>query len=315
MQTTNLKSRQVFDDSARIDRIPHWFKGVHLNYAENILFTADPKAPHSLGTQGKEENKVAIIEAREWAKPKTVTWGELRIYVGRLSAALRSAGVRKGNVVAAVVSNSFDALCIFLSTTALGGIFTSASPDMGSQGILDRLLQVSPKLLFFDDSAGYNGKTLDLRPKLSEIAPKLQGHDWFHGVVTIPRYHTPADVSGLHGVEQFHEFVQRANSTELCFERVDFGHPFLIVYSSGTTGAPKCIAHSTGGVILAAYREGSLHRNLGPESIMMQFTTTAWIMYLISINSLLLGSTCVLYDGNPFFPAKDSFIRLASELR
>lgn len=225
-----------------MDNVPHWFRGVRLNFAENILFSrATASATTSRGTTGKEDSKVAATEVREGCvEIRDYTWGELRRKVGRLASAMRVQGVVKGDRVAVVSSNSVDTLAVFLAITALGGLFSSSSTDMGSKGVLDRLTQIRPKWLFMDDAALYNGARVDLREKMEEIVRGMHGVEEFRGVVSMPRWEKPLDVAKVSRCYTLEKYLAKATTEELQFERVDFSDPFLIVYSSGTTGQPKC---------------------------------------------------------------------------
>ncbi|PYH49320.1 acetoacetyl-CoA synthase [Aspergillus saccharolyticus JOP 1030-1] len=305
----------VVDESARIDTIPHWFQGIQLNYAENILFSGYGSVA---STVGKEDDKVAVTEVREGGHKEAshITWGKLRRRTGRLVQAMKAHGVRKGDRIAACASNSLDTLLVFLATTALGGIFSSSSTDMGVKGILDRLRQIKPRWLFMDDQAFYNGKALDLRPKMREIVEGMQGIPEFSGIVAQPRFVShPADVSSLARTLPLAVWEGLAIGDTLVFEQVEFRDPFLIVYSSGTTGQPKCIMHSVGGVLLNAYKELVLHHEMDAESVGLQYTTTGWIMYISMINTLLFGGRTILYDGSPFLPEVATLIRLVEQER
>ncbi|KAF2841360.1 acetoacetyl-CoA synthase [Patellaria atrata CBS 101060] len=307
---------QVVDPNARMDSIPHWFRGVRLNFAENILYSqSSPSDPSTRSTAGKEDSKIVLTAVREGGEfLRQVTWGELRRRVGILANALKARGVRKGDRVAIVASNSVDTLCVFMATTALGGLFTSSSTDMGTKGVLDRLLQIRPKFVFVDDWAVYNGKTTDLRKKVAGIARGLKDVEEFQGMVVQPRFDKAADIAMVPRAETLEKFVEAAGGkNKIPFERVEFRDPFLVVYSSGTTGTPKCIVHSTGGVLLSSKKEGILHKDLGPDTVAMQFTTTGWIMYMASIVTLLHGARVVMYDGSPFYPDLKFFISLAAQ--
>lgn len=294
-----------------MDSIPDWFKGTRLNFAENLLFC-------SQGQIGKESNKITVTEVREGEAHNALhlSWNELRSKVGRLAQAMRASGVVKGDRIAACASNSIDTLVVFLTTTALGGIFTSSSPDIGVKGLLDRLLQVKPRLLFMDDWSVYNGKSIDLRQKLGEVASAMLDVKEFQGIVSQPRFPSrPANINFIPKTQTLATFLAKAHTDHLEFERIDFRDPALIAFSSGTTGRPKCIVHSTGGLLINAHKEGGLHQEHGPESVVLQYTTTGWIMYLPSVQNLLFGSRVVLYDGSPFTPGMASLIRLAEQER
>lgn len=221
-----------------MDSVPSWFSGVKLNFAENILYTADSRNPSIRTLAGKESEKVALTEVREGCTEiKHYTWKQLRSKVGLLAQAMKAHGVAKGDRVAVVASNSTDTLTVFLAVTTLGGIFSSSSTDMGSQGVLQRLTQIEPKWIFVDDWAVYNGKTIDLKPKMQEIVEgmrKSKAKD-FQGVVSMPRFQEkPANVGDVAQTMSLAAFLSRAGgNSELPFEKVDFKDPFLIVYSSG----------------------------------------------------------------------------------
>jgi len=306
----------VFEQDVRMDAVPKWFQGIKLNFAENILFRGDDNG-RPCTSPGKEDDKIACVEVREgsFLEPMHhVSWKELRQRVGQLSQAMKAHGVRKGDRIALVASNSLDTAVVFLATTALGAIFSSSSTDMGTKGILERLLQIEPKLLFMDDWALYNGKRTDLRPKMKEVVEGMRGVAAFEGIVSQVRFsEEPADISAVPKCQSWANFIGKAKSSNLIFEPLDFQDPMIIVYSSGTTGQPKCIVHGAGGVVLSGYKEANLHRCVNHTSTQLQFTTTGWIMYMSSIQLLLTGAKIILYDGSPFVPTIEDFIRLLGQ--
>ncbi|USP72801.1 Acetoacetyl-CoA synthetase [Curvularia clavata] len=309
---------QVVDTSIPMEENPHWFRGTYLNFAENILFTASATNSSLRTTLHKADDKIALTEIREGnTEVAHLTWGELRRRVGLFSNALRAKGVKKGDRVAAIASTSFDTFAVFMATVSLGALFSSSSTDMGTNGILERLVQIKPKYVFADDWAVYNGKLMDLRPKISQLIAGMRDVPEFEGVVIQPRFPgRPAGVEGLASTQTLETFLQSAQgNTELVFERVAFRDPFLIVYSSGTTGVPKCIVHSTGGVLVNVCKESILHKEMTPESVVLQYTTTGWIMYLVSIQILLFGCRSILYDGSPFQPSPQAFLSILQSQR
>jgi acetoacetyl-CoA synthetase len=310
------KYDRVVDTSVPMDAIPQWFQGTKLNFAENILYSASPSDPCARSTQHKEDSKIALTEIREGnTEVRHLSFGDLRHRVGLLVNAFRAKGLKKGDRVAVVASTSFDTFICFMAITSIGGLFSSSSTDMGTKGILERLLQIKPAYVFVDDWAIYNGTTIDMRPKIKEIVEGMQGVSDFKGVVTQPRFPgKPATLTGLSRTVTLEDFLNAANGRDqLIFERVAFRDPFLIVYSSGTTGVPKCIVHSVGGVLISVTKEGYLHREMSPESVIMQYTTTGWIMYLVSVQCCLFGSRSVLYDGSPFQPDPHTFLSILQE--
>ena len=299
----------------------NWFPTIRLNYAENILYLGDP-ATGQRSTLHKEDDRLALTEVREGCRKEEIryfTWKDLRDQTRRVAAALKVSGVRKGDRIAVVASNSVDTLVAFLAATSLGGLFSSSSTDMGVKGILDRLLQVRPKWVFMDDVSVYNGKQTDLRTKMRDVVNGMEGVQEFQGIVSQPRFPgEPLDVSSIPKATILEEFLERGASSstgELTFEALQFSDPFLIVYSSGTTGAPKCIVHSVGGYILSTQKESRLHRSLDETSKKLQFTTTGWIMYLANLQALMMGGSAVLYDGSPFLPDLTTFMKLIGEQR
>ncbi|EGC46976.1 acetoacetyl-CoA synthase [Histoplasma capsulatum var. duboisii H88] len=260
----------VVDETARMDSIPEWFAGTYMNFAENILFTSSGSS--GVSTAGKEDSKAAVTEVREGGAEGTrnITFGELRRRVGKLSQAMKAAGVKKGDRVAVVASNSIDTLVVFLALTALGGLFSSSSTDMGAKGILDRLLQIKPQWLFMDDWT------------MNAIVRGMEGVEEFQGIVSQPRFQDrPADVNMVPRAQTLATFLAKAKGDKLEFPK-------------RTTGTPKCIVHSVGGIVLSGLKEG-------------------WIMYLSALQPLMHGCRIVLYDGSPFLPGVTSFIKLAGE--
>ena len=305
----------VTDENARIDTIPAWFKGVKLNFAENILYVGDEYG-RPTKSPGKEDSKIACTEVREgsFASIRQITWKELRERVGRLSNAMKAHGIQKGDRVALVASNCLDTLTIFLAVTALGGLFSSSSTDMGTKGILERLTQIEPKFVFMEDWAVYNQKQIDLRPKMKEISEGMRHINNFRGIISQARLlKKPADISSVPNCQTMDTFISKAKSSSLVFKKLDFCDPMIIVYSSGTTGQPKCIVHSVGGVVLNGHKESTLHRRVQHTSTQLQYTTTGWMMYMSSVQLLLMGARLVMYDGSPFAPDMKSFIRLVGE--
>lgn len=311
---------RVVDEAVPVDGLPRWFEGVRLNFAENYLYRRSLE--HGAGTRGtrdKEDGKVALVEVREGGtEERVVTWRELRRDAGRLAAAMQARGVRKGDRIVAVGANSYTTLLVFLAATWLGGLFSSSSTDMGINGLLQRTTQINPKFVFFDDGALYNGRVIDLGEKMSGMLQGLVAEcSSFESMIAIPRfasspYHTTAHLAPR--VERWEAFLSAAGADTFPpeFVRVGFQDPMVVYYSSGTTGAPKAIVHGVGPMLLSGHKEGVLHRGMGPADVMLQYTTTGWIMYMSAVGALIGGATSILYDGSPLKPDVGVLVRLVA---
>ncbi|OTB07747.1 hypothetical protein M426DRAFT_317643 [Hypoxylon sp. CI-4A] len=307
---------RAVDESKPIDTIPRWFEGVYLNWAENLLWSRGPQDPKDYhGKKGKEDTKIALTEVREGVSSvRHVNWATLRKLVALYASALHEGGVRKSDRIVIVGSNSIESLVLFLATTWLGAVFSSSSTDMGVQGILQRSVQVDPKYILMDDAALYNGKRLDLREKMAGVVSGMKDCDQFRGLISIRRFHDAMDISSIPNTQTLESFLKKGNAaTPPPITRIAFHEPFLICFSSGTTGTPKAIVHSVGGTLVNYVKEAQLHENCNADSVSLQYTTTGWIMYLVCIGQLLFGARCILYDGSPFQPDLQTFIKLLAD--
>lgn len=270
---------------------PTFFPDATLNFAENLLFPVqevDPESP-------------AIIAATETAR-ETVSWRELRERVKECQAGLVEVGLGQGDRVAGYVANHTNALVAMLAATSLGAIWTAVSPDTGVHAVLERLRQIEPTVLFADNAAFYNGRSHPVLPKVSEIAselPSLKATVIFPTVSSVSFSADDVQV-GSGKVYDYETFTSLRSATELTFKQLPADHPVYILYSSGTTGAPKCIVHGAIGTLLQHKKEHIIHCSMTPQSRLFYFTTCTWMMWHWLVSGLASGATLVLYDGSPF---------------
>lgn len=277
-----------------------WFEGCTLNFAQNLLsfFLKHPK-------------DIAITSFFEDSKKNEITGENLISQVRAFSAFLRERGVQKGDRVAAVLGNTPEAIVGMLATTSLGAVWSSCSPDFGEKAILDRFLQIEPKVLLMIGHYQYGGKVFDSAQKLESLAQKLPG------IETVVKIGEWKKEESLHlNVFQVHEsdiYVEKYLNQPLAFTPVQFMDPVYILFSSGTTGVPKCITHSVGGVLLQHFKELALHTNLKAKEKLLYFTTTGWMMWNWSVSALMLGVNVVVMDGSPSYPLLDRLWKVVDQ--
>jgi acetoacetyl-CoA synthetase len=273
-----------------------WFPGATLNYAQNALRTAltDPAA-------------AAVIARDESGGQSVLTYGELAAEVARVRAGLVALGVTKGDRVAAFLPNIPAALIGLLATASLGAIWSSCSPDFGPSSVIDRFAQITPKVLIAVDGYRYGGKDFDRSAQVAEIAAALPGL----GAVIL----VDSDGTGPGLAVRTFSFgsLPGEAATAPQFEPVPFGHPLWVLYSSGTTGLPKAIVHSHGGIVLEHLKTLCLHQDLGPGDVFFWYTTTGWMMWNYLAGGLLAGLTIVAYDGSATHPDTGALWRLAEQ--
>lgn len=261
-----------------------WFPGATLNYAEHALRAAEDPA---------RADEPALLYVDEIHEPRPVSWAELRGQVGAVAAELRRLGVRPGDRVSGYVPNIPQATVALLATAAVGAVWTSCAPDFGARSVLDRFQQVEPVVLFTIDGYRYGGKTHDRTATVSELRAELPS---LRAVVHIPLLGTPAPEGAL----AWDDIVRDA--IDPVFEQLPFDHPLWVLYSSGTTGLPKAIVQSQGGILLEHLKQLGLHCDLGPDDRFFWYTSTGWMMWNFLVSGLLVGATVVLYDGSPGHP-------------
>ena len=284
------------------DKMPgaQWYPDAKLNFAENLLRTVD--------------EKVAIVSRLENGERHVLSYAELYQKVAQLAAALRAAGVVANDRVAAFMPNVAETVVGMLATASIGAIWSSCSPDFGINGVMDRFGQIQPKVLFACDGYFYNGKTIDSLPRIAEILGKI---DSIEKLVLVPVTHrsVPQDlnIETLPKVVLFDDFLIKENTPGLVFEQMPFSHPLYIMYSSGTTGVPKCIVHSAGGTLLQHLKEHTFHVDLNFDDVLFYFTTCGWMMWNWLASGLARDATLVLYDGSPFYPEPKALIDMVDE--
>ena len=273
-----------------------WFPGAKLNFAENLLRHRD--------------NHIALVFKGETRKTTRITYEELYHLVARIAASLRAAGVKPGDRVAGYMPNMIETAAAMLATTSLGAIWSSCATDIGPDAAIDRLGQIEPIVLFTVDGYFYKDRPFD---SLSNVYKIVKGIPTLKKVV-ITRYRDPAtDISRIPGAITWEEFVNSNKETEIEFEQVPFDYPALIMFSSGTTGKPKCMVQSGGGVLINHLKELIIMSDLKRSDVIFYITTCSWMMWNWLLSSLATGGTIILYDGNPLFPDEGAMWHMAQE--
>ncbi|MFQ2268350.1 acetoacetate--CoA ligase [Aeromonas hydrophila] len=257
-----------------------WFPDSRLNFAENLL--------------RRQDDTPAIISRIEGSPSQTLSWRELADQVARLAQWLRGQGIGRGDVVAAYLPNIPQTVVAMLATTSLGAIWTSTSPDFGEASVVERFGQTRPRVLFAVDGYRYNGKAIDIQDKVAGVVSQL---DSIEQTVLIPLLGNPLRLG-----HDWHQVLASQPGAQLTFEPMGFNDPLYILYSSGTTGKPKCIVHGIGGTLLQHLKEHQLHCDIKPGERVFYFTTCGWMMWNWLVSALASGATLVLYDGSPFYP-------------
>ncbi|MBI2855148.1 MAG: acetoacetate--CoA ligase, partial [Chloroflexi bacterium] len=291
----SLPYDEVVDD---LDRFPgaKWFGGARLNFAENLLRYRD--------------DRTAFIFRGETQKSARMTYAELYGAVARLARSLRETGVSPGDRVVAYMPNLIETAVAMLATTSIGGVWSSCATDIGPQAVIDRLGQVEPKVLFTVGGYFYKGKSFDSLESVSEI---VRGIPTLEKVVVVDYLGNRPDLGNIPHAIHYEEFSDYPEEPLLEFEQLPFDHPALVMFSSGTTGKPKCLVQSGGGVLINHLKELVLHTDLRREDTIFYITTCSWMMWNWLLSSLGVGATIVLYDGNPNYPELGAMWRLIQD--
>lgn len=296
---TNIK--KAYNDKLPLSSIPGFFANHEINYAENVMFSnTNPDAPALIGIREGSDIHEDPVEL--------FTWGDFRERVRETASALKHSGIQKGDRVAALVATSPWAVILFHAAASIGAIFTSISPELGAEGCIARLKQITPSIIFFDSHSIYKGKKVSTLQKVRRIVTELESRPQVYMVPIIRDYYDRE-------LPRMEIFLKNSKSAdELSFARVPFNYPLLICYSSGTTGAPKCIVHHHG-MVLQSKKVSVLHNCLTEKDTVMQYTSTSWVAFYGMCGHLTAGSTLVVYNGSPLFPDATQMLRICERFR
>jgi len=286
---------QVVDDVGKMPGAK-WFSGARLNFAENLLRYKD--------------DHTALIFKGEDRVDKRMTYAELYNEVASVARSLKQAGVRTGDRVVGFMPNMPETVIAMLAATSMGATWSSCSPDFGIKGVLDRFGQIKPKVLFTADGYFFKGKRLDSLERISSILKELPSVE---KVVVVPFTVKDPDIGTVLHAVLYNDFKSPESGLAIEFEQLPFDHLLYIMYSSGTTGLPKCMVQSAGGILVHHLKELMLHADLKREDTIFYFTTCGWMMWNWLVSSLAVGATLVLYDGNPFHPDPGALWKMAQD--
>ncbi len=284
---TGVRASRTWDTVLENDDVmpgARWFTGARLNYAENLL--------------RKRDDTMAIVCRGEDGRRRVMTFAQLHDAVAAMSAWLARQGIRRGDRVAGYLPNLPETIVAKLATASLGAVWSSSSPDFGTRGVLDRFGQIDPRVLITADGYTYGGRHFDSRPRVAEILDAMPG---IAHVVVVPWVDQACDTGSLRDAVTWQE-VMATSCDGIDFEQVPFDHPLAILYSSGTTGAPKCIVHGHGGTLLQHLKEHRLHCDIGDGDRLFYFSTCGWMMWNWQVSALATGATLAVYEGHPASP-------------
>ncbi len=282
-----------------IHRFPgaKWFPGCRLNYAENLL-------------RHEANDEACLIFRGEDKVRRVLTWKDVKEQTFRLATALRELGVGAGDAVSAYLPNLPETIIAMLATAAVGGVWCSCATDIGPGAAFDRLGQVSPKVLFTTDGYNYKGKEFDTLPNAAQVAARMEG---LKKVVVVHYAGKPEDIATVPNAVLYEDFLAKAVPEPFVYEQREFNDPTVVMFSSGTTGKPKCMVQSVGGLLINQLKELVLHHDMKPSDRMLYITTCSWMMWNWQAATLGAGSSIVLYDGNPSYPDLDAIWKVLEE--
>ncbi|MDY6843205.1 MAG: acetoacetate--CoA ligase [Thermodesulfobacteriota bacterium] len=280
------------------DKMPgaKWFVGAKLNFAENLLQYRD--------------DHLALIFKGEVRETVRLTYAELYDSVARLAKSLREMGIRAGDRVVGFMPNIPETIIAMLASTSIGALWSSCSPDFGIKGVLDRFGQIEPKVIFTAHGYRYNGQYFDSLERITGIIKDLPSVE---KVVIVPYPDEEHDINKVPHAISYNDFASQEDNLIIHFEQLPFDHPLYIMYSSGTTGLPKCLVQGAGGILINHMKELMLHTDLKREDKIFYFTTCGWMMWNWLVSSLAIGATIMLYDGSPFYPHHGALFTLAED--
>lgn len=286
---------RVVDD---LDKMPgaHWFQGAKLNFAENLLRYRD--------------DNIALIFRGEAEKRSSMTYSELYDSVARMAKSFRNMGVKPGDRVTGFIPNMPETIVAMLAAVSVGATWSSCSPDFGIKGVLDRFGQIKPKVLVVADGYFFKGKALDSIERTADIVKKIPS---IESVVVATYTGNDSDIHQIPNAVRYDDFISKESGLEIEFEQLPAEHPLYIMYSSGTTGLPKCMVQSAAGILINQIKELKLHTDLKRDDTIFYFTTCGWMMWNWLTCSLALGAKLVLYDGNPFHPKPGALWEIAQD--
>ena len=286
---------QIVDDLSKMPGA-QWFSGARLNFAENLLRYRD--------------DRVALIFKGEGRDSQKMTYAQLYDEVARLAKSLKDAGIQAGDRIVGFMPNMPQTMVAMLAATSMGATWSSCSPDFGIKGVLDRFGQIKPRILFTANGYQFKGTNIDSLGRISDILKELPS---IEKVVVVPYTEQQADISKVSKAVHYSDFLSSESNLEIQFEQLPFEHPLYIMYSSGTTGLPKCMVQSAGGILVHHLKELMLHSDLKREDAIFYFTTCGWMMWNWLTSSLAVGATLVLFDGNPFHPHPGALWEMAQD--